>query len=230
MTLGRHRIVTRAAARIALGLGLAVVFASGLAGGLAVAASPDPDVTPLAERLRQIDTDPQRNTFAAYERLQARNAVQALQTAKRKQRPLALQIARLRVESAELAVRAEARRAQLRQLEIERGELLVEASRRDAEHARAEAERLRVEAQIQAEETARLRQAIEEEARARQEAEGVLNSVVDAETRKLKDADALDAELARQEAELRAGGKPAANPKARPSGKKPTPGKKKPVR
>lgn len=226
MTARFHHAMARLSARVALGFALAVAFAS----GLAVAAPPDPDVVPLTERLRQIDTDPQRNTFAAYERLQARNAVQALQTAKRKQRPLALQIARLRVESAELAVRAEARRTQLRQLEIERGELLVEASRRDAEHARAEAERLRVEAQIQAEETARLRQAIEEEARARQEAEGALSSVVDAETQKLKDADALDAELARQEAELRAGGKPAAKPKAKPSGKKPAPAKKKPTR
>lgn len=198
----------------------------------AQAAEPDQDVVRLGQRLQAIDTDPQRNPFAAYERLQARQAVQALQDAKRKQKPQALQIAKIRVETAELAARTESGGAELQRLEIERGELLVEASRRDAERARAESERLRIEAQIQAEETARLREAVEAESRNREEAEGLLDTVTGSETEKLRLAREREAELARREAELTAGGplsgdqapKPAAKPKPRPKPKpKPKP-------
>ncbi|MBP6749140.1 MAG: hypothetical protein KA144_05840 [Xanthomonadaceae bacterium] len=187
-----------------------------------VAAEPDPDVAPLQARLRNLDVDPQRNALAAYERLQARQAVDALAAAKRKQRPLALQVARLRVETAEVAARGELARTELQRLELERGELLVEASRRDAERARAEAERLRIEAQIQAEETARLREAIAQESQARVDAEGMLDSVVGAEAEKLRAARELEAELARKEAELAAGG-PVSTPKPKPSTGKPKP-------
>lgn len=198
------------------------------------AAPPDPDVVALAQRLQAIDTDPQRNAFAAYERLQARTAVQALQDAKRKQRPLILQIARMRVETAEIAARTEAGRSALTQLETERGELLVEASRRDAERARAEAERLRVEAQIRAEETERLRAEVEAESRSRQEAEGLLDTMTADETEKLRLAKEREAELARQEAALggatptgpkpAGAGKPKPKPKAAPASRpKPKP-------
>ncbi len=184
---------------------------------------PDPDTGPLAQRLTAIDTDPQRNVYAAYERLQARQALQTLQDARRKLRPQALEIARLRVETAEVAVRAESARAELQRMEIERSELLVEASRRDAERARAEAERLRIEAQIQAEETARLRDAVANETRAREDAEGMLNTVAGSEEEKLRAAREREAELARQEAALSAGGtiKPPAGtkPKARSKSK-----------
>jgi hypothetical protein len=175
---------------------------------VACAAEPDPDVVALTQRLRAIDTDAQRNAFAAYERLQARNAVEALQDAKRKQRPLLLQIARMRVDTAEIAARTEAGRTALTQLETERSELLVEASRRDAERARAEAERLRVEAQIRAEETERLRAEVEAESRSRQEAEGLLDTMTADETEKLRLAKEREAELARQEAALHAGSAP----------------------
>jgi hypothetical protein len=202
----------------------------------AQAANPDPEIAPLQARLRNLDLDPQRNTLAAYERLQARQAVDVLLKAKKKQRPQALQIARLRVETAEVAVRSELARAQLQTLELERGELLVEASRRDAERARAEAERLRIEAQIQAEEAARLREAIAQEAQARVDAEGMLDTVVGAEAEKLRAAREREAELARQEAELMAGGsatttskpkppsKPKPKPKPRPKPKPKPPG------
>lgn len=186
------------------------------------AAEADPDVAPLQARLRNLDLDPQRNTLAAYERLQARQAVEALVAAKRKQRPQALQVARLRVETAEVAVRGELARTELQRLELERGELLVEASRRDAERARAEAERLRIEAQIQAEEAARLREAIAQEAQAREDAEGILDTVAGAEAEKLRAARELEAELARKEAELAAGG-PVPPPKPKPAAGKPKP-------
>lgn len=198
----------------------------------AIAAEPDPEVARLGQRLLSIDSDPQRNAFAAYERLQARQAVQALATAKRKQRPLALQIAKIRIEAAEIASRTEANRAALQQLEIERSELLVEASRRDAERAREESERLRIEAQIRAEETARLREAVEAESRSREEAEGLLDTVAGSETEKLRLAREREAELARREAELTAGGavKPEPKPQPKPKPKqKPKPRLKPPA-
>ncbi len=207
---------------------LVAVLALGLlAAPSAHAAGPDPDAAPLAQRLQAIDTDPARNPHAAYERLQARQAVQALASAKRKQRPIALRIARIRVETAEIASATEARRAELQRLETERGELLVEASRRDAERARAEAERIRIEAQIQAEETARLREAIAAEARSREEAEGLLDTVAGSEAEKLLQAREREAELARREAELMGTAtppKPKPVPKPRPKPKaKPKP-------
>lgn len=203
-------------------------------------AKSDPDAAPLQARLRNLDLDPQRNTLAAYERLQARQAVEALLKAKKKQRPQALELARLRVETAEVAVRSEQARTELQRLELERGELLVEASRRDAERARAEAERLRIAAQIEAEESARLREAIAAEARAREDAEGILDTVVGAEAEKLRAAREREAELARMEAELTAAGagsdsgaaaKPPAKPKPKPRPKpKPSPKPKAPAR
>jgi hypothetical protein len=217
--------MTRRAPGASLLLSLVLIGAA----GAAWSAGPDPDVDRLSERLQTIDTDPQRNAYAAYERLQARQAVQNLQTAKRKQRPMLLQIAKIRVETAEIAARSEAGRAQLQQLEIERGELLIEASRRDAERARAEAERLRVEAQIQAEEAARLRTAVEDETRSREEAEGLLDTMAVDETEKLRLARERQAELARREAELTAAGDagtgPATPPKPKPK-PKPKPGAK----
>lgn len=191
---------------------------------LSVAAEPDVDVVRLGQRLQAIDTDPQRNTFAAYERLQARQAVQALEAAKRKQRAQALQVARIRVETAEIAVRAESGNAELQRLEIERSELLVEASRRDAERARAESERLRVQAQIQAEESARLREAVAAESRNREEAEGLLDSVVGSEAAKLRIAREREAALARREAELTGTAHTKPKPKPKPTSKpKPKP-------
>lgn len=187
----------------------------------ASAAGPDPEVVALTRRLQALDTDPQRNPFAAYERLQARQALQQLDGAKRKLRPLALEIVRMRVETAEIAARTEAGRGELQRMETERNELIVEASRRDAERARAEAERLRVEAQIQTEEAERLRAEVEAEARNRQEAEGLLDTLAAGEAEKLRLAKEREAELARQEAALNAG-QPA--PKAGASAKpKPKP-------
>jgi hypothetical protein len=169
---------------------------------VANAAESDAEIERLGQRLRAIDVDPQRNIFAAYERLQARQALQALQAAKRRQRPQALEVAKIRVESAEIAARAESGDVELRRLELERSELLVEASRRDAERARAEGERLRVAAQIQAEEAARLRNVVAAESREREEVEGLLDTVAGSEAEKLRLARQREAELARREAEL----------------------------
>lgn len=168
----------------------------------AARAAEDAEHARLSQRLVAIEADPARNGFAAYERLQAQQALAALASARGKQRADALQIAQWRVETAELAASTEAARREIDRLDRERSELLVEASRQEAARARQEAERLRIQAQIQAEEAARLRQAAEQEALARQEAEIVLDDVAGDQAAKLRAARQREAELARREAEL----------------------------
>lgn len=179
---------------------LALVLAI-MAGAPAWAAD-NPDHLRLSQRLQAIEVDPTRNTQAAYERLQARQALAVLAAARGRARADALQVAEWRVETAELAATTSLLDAELARLERERSELLVEASRQDAARARQESERLRIQAQIQAEEATRLRIAAEAETLARQEAEGMLDDVAGAQAAKLRAARQREAELARQEAEL----------------------------
>lgn len=155
-----------------------------------------------ALRLQQLDADSSLNSYASYERLQARQALAVLLEASRRERPDAQYVATRRVAVAELAARTEAMRRQADRLERDRSDLMVEASRQEAERARQEAERLRVQAQIQAEETQRLRAEAEAAAMARQQAEDLVIDVGGAEAEKLKAARQREAELARQEAEL----------------------------
>lgn len=159
-----------------------------------------------AQRLQALEADPRLNAYGAYERLQARQALEAAMAARSSQRASATGVAQRRLEIAELAARTGAARARIDQLERERSDLLVEASRQDAAAARAEAERLRMEAQIQLEEAQRLRAAAEAEALARQEAEEVILDVAGDQAARLAAAREREAELARQEAALLAGG------------------------
>jgi hypothetical protein len=170
----------------------------------ALQAPESPEIAPGAEalRLQQLDTDASLSGFAAYERLQARQALATLLEAGKRQRPGAQYVASRRIAVAELAARTEALRRETDRLDRDRSDLLVEASRQEAERARQEAERLRVEAQIQAEEAQRLRAEAEAAALARQQAEDLIIDVGGAEAEKLKAARAREAELARQEAEL----------------------------
>lgn len=166
-----------------------------------------PDVLALNQRLVSLQSDPQLVEFAAFERLQAQQAVAALAKARGKQREGAFHIADRRVEIAETAARAESARREADRLERTRSELLVEASRREAARARQENERLRIQAQIQAEEAERLRVAAEAETLARQDAEDMLTSVAGTQTARLSAARQKEAQLARQEAELMSGTK-----------------------
>jgi hypothetical protein len=181
-----------------LSIGLAALL---LAAPLAHAAD-NPDVLRLSQRLRALDADPATASMAAYERLQARQAVQVLGEASSSRRPVALKVAQARVEAAEVAAQTAVVQREIDRLDRERSELLVEASRRDAARARQEAERLRVQAQIQAEEAARLREQADADAAARADAEGALDSVASGQAAKLRAARKRAAELARQEAEL----------------------------
>ena len=153
---------------------------------------------PPVQRLQALDADPRLNPFAQYERLQARQALAAVDAASRSKQPAALALADRRVGIAEQAARIEAARRDIDRLERERSELLVEASRRDAERARAEAERLRMEAQVQAEEAARLRAQAEQ-------AEAVLDTAQIDQGARVAAAREKEAALARKEAELVAG-------------------------
>ena len=182
---------------LAAGLALAAASASAVAQDQA-----SPDADRLAERLRAIDADPSRNGFANFERLQARQALDALRDARSSQREAALQVAQWRVETAEIAAGTEVIRREIDQLDRSRSDLMVEASRQEAARARAEAERLRVQAQIQAEEADRLRLAVDAEHGAREQAEGVLENVASDQAAKLRAARARQAELERREAEL----------------------------
>ncbi len=193
-----------AGAAIAVALLVAPAMAQAQSRGQAPArAQSAGDHALLESRLHAIDTDPARNTLAAFERLQARQALDALAASRSGQaRTDARQVAEWRVETAEIAVANAADRREIDRLDRERSELLVEASRQDAARARAEAERLRIQAQVQAEEAGRLRLAAEEESSARQQVEGVLDDVAGAQAAKLRAARQREAELKRLEAEL----------------------------
>lgn len=186
--------------------------AAALAIVLATAAAPafaaeNPDVLRLNQRLQTLQSDPRYAEAAAFERLQAQQAVAALAQAKRKQQADALYLAERRVEIAETMARTAVARRELDRAERNLGELRIEATRRDAERARAEAERLRMQMQMQAEETERLRAAAEAEATARAQAEDSLNLLAGKQTATITAADRKEAQLARQEAELVSGQK-----------------------
>jgi len=178
-----------------------------LLASLPALAAERPEVVALNQRLMALQSDPALVEFAAFEKLQAQQAVAVLAKARGKQREGALYLADRRVEIAETAARAEAARREADRLDRTRSELLVEASRRDAARARQESERLRVQAQIQAEEAERLRMAAEAETLARQDAEDMLGSIAGQQTAKLSAARQKEAQLARQEAELMSGAK-----------------------
>lgn len=187
-------------------LSAVLVLALTAASSTAMAAD-NPVVLQLNQRLSALQADPVLAELAAYEKLQAQNAIAAFDKARRSQRETAQYIAERRVEIAETAARAQAARRDADRLDRTRSELLVEASRREAERARREAERLRVQAQIQAEETERLRLAAEAEALARQEAETTLDTVAGQQANRLSAARQRELKLAREEAELVSGAK-----------------------
>lgn len=175
--------------------------------GLPAGAADDPDVARLQARMDALQADPALGRMAAFEQMEARQAIAALDDARRRERAGMLYVAERRVEIAETAAGAESARRELGDLDLQRSELLLQASRRDAARARQEAERLRIQSQIQAEEAERLRLAAEAEAAARTDVEQALTSVTGKQTARLSAARRKEAQLARQEAELVSGAK-----------------------
>ncbi|WP_454832143.1 OmpA family protein [Pseudoxanthomonas wuyuanensis] len=189
--------------RLQRALLLAVLLAVPAAG----LAAESPEVIQLNQRLAALQADPDQAEAAAFEKLQAQQAIGVLAKARRRDRDGALYIAQRRVEIAETAVRTQLTRREVNRLDRTRSELLVEASRREAERARREVERLRVQAQIQAEEAERLRMEAEAELLARQDVEQALTKVTGQQTARLSAARQKEAQLAHQEAELMSGAK-----------------------
>ncbi len=183
----------------------AVLLMFALVPGAVAVAAERPEVIALNQRLSALQSEPELARAVAYERLRAQQAVAALATARSRDRDAAQHLADRRVEIAETAVRTEAARRDLQRLDLTRNELLLEASRRDVARARQETERLRIQAQIQAEEAERLRLAAEAETLARQDAEETLSTVTGQQTQRLSAAREQQARLARQEAELVSG-------------------------
>jgi len=184
-----------------------LLFTTLALGALPAQAADDPDVIRLQSRMNALQADPTVGRLAAFEQMEARQAIATLADARRSERPGLLFVAERRVEIAETAAAAEAARRELATLDLQRSDLLLQASRRDAERARQEAERLRIQSQIQAEEADRLRLSAEAEAAARTDVEAALTSVTGKQTAQLSAARRKEAQLARQEAELVSGAK-----------------------
>jgi outer membrane protein OmpA-like peptidoglycan-associated protein len=161
----------------------------------------NPDVERLNGSLQALDNDPALADLGALERLKARQSLDLLRVAKSKNREQALYIANKRVEAATIAAQAELLAKQSEQLDRERDQIMLQASRRDAELARREAEQLRLQNLARQEEAERLELAVEEE-RLANEQSALLSSAQTAQARKLAEARAREAELARKEAEL----------------------------
>lgn len=160
-----------------------------------------------AARLQALAADPRLNGFAALERWQAQQAVDALAHARSRERPEAESIAERRVQAAEAAAWAQAVERDAERLEREARDLQLEATRREAAEARAEADRLRMEAQVRAEEAERLRQQALAEEQARQQAEQALQGAATQQAARVSAARERELALAREEAELVAGAK-----------------------
>ena len=170
-------------------------------------AADDPDALRLQGRVNALRADPALGRLAAFEQMEAQEAVTTLADARRSEREGALYVAQRRVEIAELAAAAAAARAELAGLDRQHNQLLLQAARREAERARQEAEHLRIQSQIQAEETERLRLEAEAEAAARVDAEQALGKAAGKQSAQLSAARRKEAALARQEAELVSGAK-----------------------
>ncbi|MGH8072853.1 MAG: hypothetical protein ACREO4_02125 [Lysobacter sp.] len=181
---------------------LAIALATSLLAAVPAYAAEDQAAVDLSQQLNALDADTGTASLAAYERLQARQAIAAMASARSSQYDAAYYVAQRRVRIAEAAARTEAMQRQIDRLERDRSELILEASRRDAAQARAEAEHLRMQARIQAEEAARLREQATSSTEAMQDIESTLQNVAGAEAAKLRAAREREAELARQEAEL----------------------------
>ncbi len=186
--------------RLALTPILLLALVSGASPVLAAPSEHEAAVARLQAELQQLETDPSLADLAGLERLKARQAIIAARDAKRRDREHRVVLAERRIAAARAAAEAELLEAQSAQLDRERDQIMVEASRLEAERARREADRLRL-ASLAREE------AIQRELEATAASQTAALEAASAETaqaRKLAEARAREAELARKEAELAA--------------------------
>ena len=116
----------------------ALALATALALPALAVAADNPMVGQLSQRLMNIQANPDTAELAAFERMQAQQAIATLDKAKRRDQELATYLAERRVEIAETSVRAALAAREVDRLDRTRSDLLIEASRRDAARARSE--------------------------------------------------------------------------------------------
>jgi len=157
-------------------------------------------VAQLSLALDALDLESRDGNAAALERLQARQAIERLQIARTRDQPAALDEAQVLLRTAEYSVKASQLREQLVQLDREHDAIMVEASRRDAALARKETERLRLQALAREEEQL---QGVELESSGAPAVEQAASATGE-QARRVAEAKAKEAELARLEEELSA--------------------------
>jgi outer membrane protein OmpA-like peptidoglycan-associated protein len=184
-----------------LGFLLLPIAWPGDAGTARAADDPDPEIARLTAVLGSIDGDPALADKAPLERFKARQALADAQAARSRDRAHAMVLANAWVEAARDAAQAELINQQSVQLDRERDQIMLEASRRDAELARREADRLRLQSLAREEEAQRLAESVDQLALEQSAANAEAAS---AQERKLAQARAREAGLARKEAELAA--------------------------
>lgn len=199
MSLASPGLGTARAACLALLLAM-LACAPALAQSAAEAAA---EVAQLNATLAELDADPALAGKAALERWKARQSLDAVATARSRDRGHALVVARARVAAARQSAQAEVLLQQSAQLDRERDQILVEASRREAEAAHREADALRRQAMAREEEAER-RAALEAAERAALEQSSAASDAAAEQAMKLADARAEETRLARKEAELAA--------------------------
>jgi hypothetical protein len=182
--------LTRILAALAIGLTVA---------GTVHAAQDNIDINRLNSSLDQLANDPTLGIYAQAEQARARDAINRLSQADRRERPHALYLAERRVDLAKTAAQFQDAQNKLSQLEREHDQILLENSRRDAERARMELERQRLQYQLAQEETVRLQQQGQEASQAADQARAEA-----VQAKKLAAAQGRVAKAAQREAALAA--------------------------
>jgi len=159
-------------------------------------------VAELNQQLDALQADPSTAHTAALEKLLAHQAIGALEKARSRDAEQAQYIAQNRVDIARSRARTEAMRQQMRQLEKRRSELHIEGFRRENARIHQEAAVLRMQIQALEEDNQRLRELIEAETIARQDAQTALGRAVGRQAARANAAQQEAARLAREEAEL----------------------------
>ena len=154
----------------------------------------------LTVRINQLDAESQPGSYADLERLRARQAIAQITEVRSRDRDDAIDNAEVLIKIADISIKIQQLNTQLTQLDRDRDGIYVEASRRDAELARKEAEQLRLKVLAFEEEQANPMLANEQIPEPSQ----IDDSASQAQTQRVVDAKAKEAELARLEEEITA--------------------------
>lgn len=157
-------------------------------------------VSALTARVDQLDAESQPGNVADLERLRARQAIAQITEVRSRDRDDAIDNAEVLIKIADISIKMQQLNTQLTQLDRDRDGIYVEASRRDAELARKEAEQLRLKVLAFEEEQANPMLANEQIP----EPDQIDVTASQAQTQRVVDAKAKEAELARLEEEITA--------------------------